>query len=414
MSAVTQGERESEWRIGWRVVLASAIGNGTGVSLLFLTFSMFLLPIGADLGLGRGEVGTVQSLIITAALGAPLVGWLIDRRGFRWAFTLFTLLMALAQIAMALWVNSLWSLALAIAMVGLLGGGNSAVSLTRPVNAHFHRHRGVALGLVGAGVSVTMIIVPPLLQLVIDGEGWRGGLIMLTAISTLVGLPLVLALMPGHIAVARGAKRAGPGDRGFWAERDFWLLALANVTATCATSGVISQLAPMLREEGLSAAVAAWGVSAFAAGQLIGKLAGGLLLDRFDPRAVAVLVTILPVAGLIVFLANPGLVWAVLLASALIGLLHGADVDIFAYFVARRFGMDRYGTVFGALHGLGWGGTALGIGGFGFAFDLTGGYEPAQLAAIGLLVVGALLLLPIRLDQRGSGASSSRSTSAAA
>jgi len=36
---------DSEWHLGWRIVLACAVANGTGVSLLFYCFSLFLIPM---------------------------------------------------------------------------------------------------------------------------------------------------------------------------------------------------------------------------------------------------------------------------------------------------------------------------------------------------------------------------------
>lgn len=62
----------------------------------------------------------------------------------------------------------------------------------------------------------------------------------------------------------------------------------------------------------------------------------------------------------------------------------------------------NYGTVFGALHGFGWLGSAIGILGFGLVFDHFGSYALAQLASIGLLALGALLFLPIRFGKAQS------------
>ena len=87
----------------------------------------------------------------------------------------------------------------------------------------------------------------------------------------------------------------------------------------------------------------------------------------------------------------------VLAACAMIGALSGADIDIYAYFVARRFGLAQYGSVFGALHGLGWIDTAAGITLFSAMFTRTGSYAPAQYLAIGLLLAAAAMLAPVRL-----------------
>jgi MFS family permease len=156
----------------------------------------------------------------------------------------------------------------------------------------------------------------------------------------------------------------------------------------------------MVQARGFDGALAALGVSAFAAGQLGGKLVGGWLLDRHEPRLVAALLITLPATGFLVFLI-PGVPWpAVLAAAALIGVIQGAELDIFAYFIGRRFPLGQYGTIYGALIGLGWIGNAIGILGFSVGHDLAGGYGPIQLAAIGFLACAALLILKVRLPEK--------------
>lgn len=243
--------------------------------------------------------------------------------------------------------------------------------------------------------------MPPLLQHVISVSGWREGFLALAMIGFAVGMPLVLLLMPRGAAMTAAAQPlvGGAGarkDSSYFKERDFWLLAVANFLVNIAISGAISQLSPMIQDEGLSAATAALGLSAFAVGQFIGKIGGGWLLDRLDPRLVAVALTGIPGLGFGAFLMHASLFGPVMAACAVLGVLQGADMGIFAYFVGRRFGVARYGTVFGALHGLGWIGTALGIILFGMSFDRMGSYAPIQAAAIGLLAIAACMFLPIR------------------
>ena len=395
---------ENEWTVGWRIVLACAVANGTGIALLFYTFSMFLIPMTTDLGIARSDAGLIQSLIVTAVLGAPVIGRLTDRFGFRVVYVTCSLILVGVGLAQALWISGFWSLAVTILVAGFIGGGSSSVVLTQPINAHFHTFRGRALGLVGIGVSLTTILVPPLLQLVI-AENWRWGFLMLAGLSGLIGLPAVLLLMPRQIGnrPVRPAQSKLPHDWSFLRIRDFWLLAFANMIAGITTGGAISQLAPMIAERGLSAATAAWGVSAFAAGQFVGKLGGGYLLDRFEPRRMAVLMTLIPSLGFVVFLqADPGMAALVLAACAMIGALSGADIDIYAYFVARRFGLASYGSVFGALHGLGWIGAVTGITLFSRTFTETGSYAFAQYAALALLLTAAMLLVPVKLPPLAS------------
>ena len=398
---MTIADRPDEWTDGWRIVAAAALANATGVSLLFYTFNLFVLPMAADLHLTRGQSGLIQSTIITAALGAPVIGWLADRQGFHRMFLGCTLVMAATELALWRWADGFAAMALGTALIGFIGGGSATVLLTRPVNAHFTRYRGMALGLVGAGISLTTLFIPPWLQGVIAADGWRSGFLMLALCALLLGLPAVLALMPRSVSAAAGPAAAAPANRDYLRSRDFWLLVAANFCAAVATAATISQLSPMLQERGLTAADAALGLSGFAAGQLIGKVGGGWLLDRFEPRLVAALLNVVPTLGFVLLLTQHGAFVPLLLGAGLIGLLQGADIGIFAYFVAHRFGAARYGAIFGTLHGIGWIGTAIGVVGAGLSFDWCHGYWAVQLTAIGLLLVAAVLIPLTRLQSRG-------------
>lgn len=391
---------DSEWRLGWRIAAASAIANATGISLLFYSFSLFIKPMEADFGLTRGEAGVVQSLVILAALGAPVIGRLVDRTGFHLMFLACTLGMVAVEIGLARWSNGFAAMALGTALIGFIGGGSSTVLLTRPISAHFVRWRGFAFGCVGVGISITTLFVPRWLEWVIATQGWRQGYYMLAGIALVIGLPLVLMLMPRSASVQGDAPARSPIDRAFLRSRDFWLITAAGVLTNLATSGVIGQLSPMLQESGIGPGQAALGITTFAIGQFIGKLGGGWLLDRFDPRIVAASFTLSAIGSFALFLSAGPVLAVLLCATALLGLLQGADISIFSYFIARRFPISQYGTIFGTMHGIGWIGTAASLIGYGASFGYAHGYWLAQSVAIALLLVCAGVILMIRLPER--------------
>lgn len=390
-------EPQGEWAEGWRIVAATGIGNATGISLLFYTYTLFVLPMAHDLHLSRAQGGQIQSALVAAAIGAPVLGRLCDRVSFHKLFLGCTLAMVAVELALWQWASGFAALFFGTLALGFIGGGSSTVVITRPINAHFRKHRGLALGLVGTGISVTTIIASPLMQRVIADHGWRSGFLALGLIALLVGLPIALLLMPRWASVPASTPRGAPADRSHFRMRDFWLLVGANVCVAMATSIAIGQLSPMLQERGLTAADAAWGVSVFALGQFVGKLGGGWLLDRFEPHVVAAALNVLPTLGFVLFLTQHGAFVPLMVAAGLIGVLQGADIDVFAYFIAHRFGMARYGAVFGAMHGMSWIGIASALVFAGWSFDHFHGFWMAQLVAIGLLLLTALMISQVRV-----------------
>ncbi len=395
---MNQPEIQNEWKDGWRIVLGCALAAGTGIVLLFFTFSLFVLPLAADLGVSRGAIGAIQSLIITAALGAILVGRAIDRFGFKPVYLGCMAIMAATMLVVATFAHNIVHLAVTVAVLGFFGIGTTAVATTRPVSAHFSIYRGRALGLVAAGVSISTFLFPPLLQTVLEAHGWRGGFVALAALGLLIGAPAAAWIVPAFASKPLPARAAsGPASRAFLRDRDFQLMAGAMIVMGMATAGFIGQLSPLMQAEGLSVKVGALAVSLFAVGQFTGRLGGGWLLDHFDPRRIAVVLTIVPACGFLLLLLGSGVTVAALFAAFLIGLQQGAELDIFAYFVARRFPLAQYGTIYGALYGISWIGNAMGIAGVGLLHDATGGYGLAEMIGFAGLLLGAGLIWLINL-----------------
>jgi predicted MFS family arabinose efflux permease len=287
-----------------------------------------------------------------------------------------------------------------VAAIGFFGIGSTAVVLSRPITEHFIAHRGKALGLMAVGTTVVTIATTPALQWLLEMWGWRMSFLSFAIASVAIGIPAVLILFPKSVTLHKAGtslKSSREHDQNFMFERDFWLLALSLITMSLATAGMVSQLVPVIVDEGVDTGTAILAISFFAGGQFVGKLVSGWLLDMFDPRSVAFILTMVPIIGFIVLLTTHGILPAALLAAAFIGLQLGAEVDIFAYFVSHRFAIANYGSIYGALVGLGWVGNVSGMLWIGYVYDYYGSYAPSQLTGIIALVISATLFLMVSL-----------------
>ncbi len=401
---------ESEWTVGWRIVLGCALGAGAGIVLLFFTFNMFVLPLSQELGVSRGELGSVQALIVTGALGAVVIGRAADRFGFKPIYLGTAAIVIIGQVLSVLLSTTLLHMAITIAVLGFFGVGTTAVVITRPVNAHFRKYRGRALGLVATGTSLFAIAAPQVLEPMIAIYGWRGGFLALAGFMALVGMPAVAFIVPASAsrAYAGAAGGGGNSDWSFLKTRDFQLMAASIIAMGLATAGFVGQPSPIIQEEGFGPATGALAVSIFAVGQFVGRLGGGWLLDTFRPQVVALVFTIIPGSGFLLLLLTDQLLPAVIIAAAMIGLQQGVEIDLFAYFIARRFPIAQYGTIYGALHGFSWIGNGIGIVGVGWMHDKLGSYELAQGIGMAALTLGAVLVWMVRLpplaaEQPGAG-----------
>ena len=122
------------------------------------------------------------------------------------------------------------------------------------------------------------------------------------------------------------------------------------------SNGLISHLAALLTERGISAQSAALALSVMGASGILGRLTTGLLLDRFFAPYIAALM--LAISGLgILMLTNAATALVALTGTALMGYGLGSEADVVPYLIARYFGRKH----FAALYGLTW--TAYAVGG---------------------------------------------------
>lgn len=393
-------EETAEWRAGWRIVVGAAVGMGTGVSLYLLVASMFIARVTKEFGWTRGDMAVAGMVaFLVGAITLPIIGQVLDRVGFRRVVLVCVPAMGLLYLMVA---SNPGSYAFYLALMvwgGIFGGGTSGLAYTRPVVAAFQRGRGLALGLATAGTSITGMLVPPILAAVIVAYGWRAGLVMMTVIAVVVGLPIALALIgrarEGHASATDDVPDAEHVDAPSLTLKEalrktrFWLLALALVAVNIPGSGVVGQLAPLITDKGISESAAAIVMSIYAVGLLIGRVFTGFSLDRLPAHVVAAVMTAIPALGItLLMIPSPSFALAAF-AVGLMGLQQGSEIDLIAYFVSRSFGLKHYSSIYGVIAMAGALSTMVALVFFGKVHDWTGSYDTALIVGAVAFLIGA-------------------------
>jgi MFS family permease len=397
----------NEWQRGWRILLGTTICSGLGMPLFYYVFSLFTVDLTREFGVTRGQLSNVQALLVIGALVAPIIGRLFDRFGFALIFSLCTLAVVGAHVAMATGVTTLMQFAIVAFIYGAAGVGCGPLGYTRPINAWFVDNRGMALGIAALGLALSTLVVAPLIAELIATQGWRAGFWALAFLAGALGLPLSLVLVrdapPKHVTEPVDPVIDQLADRRFLYDRDFLLLVGSMICIAIPGAGLVSQISPLVQEEGIGPTMAALGVTGYAVGQVVGRIVAGWFLDRADPRRVAFLFTFVPALGFVMLAAADLPAWVAVVAVGLVGVQQGAEIDLFAYFTARRFGVARYGTIYGWIIAAAWVGNAAGIVGFGQLYDAFGNYQIAEAIAAGLLMLGAVLIAVVRINPPPNG-----------
>lgn len=398
----------SEWRHGWPLVATVAAVLASGGTLWAFVSSLFIDGITAEFGWTRGELAAISAFAALGALSAPFLGWAADRFGSRIVGTLGTTALAIMYLGLTLAKTKLEFQLLAIGVGAFITASGSLV-MARPIIQWFDRSRGLALGVATMGSSLAGIGVPLVVQDLIADYGWRAGYYFLAGAALVICVPLIALFVrerPGparHIDLADlegiAPETDPPAPRIHWRQvvvrPVFWFLAIGLLCVNMAGSGLLSQLAVLLKDKGISPEWAAAGISIYAGAIIVGRLGCGWLLDRLPPALVACAFTLVPAMGCAALIPSsvPFVIAAVAVACS--GLQQGSETDVLAFFVSRIFGARNFSMVFGMIVTIGIAGTVGGGLMFGLTFDHTGSYDVALLVSVALFLTGAGCFLSV-------------------
>jgi MFS family permease len=392
------------FRNRWWVVAASVLGLlvGSGAINVF-AFGVFLKPVTADLGIGRGAFGAglVLNSLLTAAGCIPL-GWALDRYGTRRVMIPGILLFALSAASYSLLTASPIVIFLLFGLAGLFGCFQTPISYATVLSKWFDKERGLALGIAMAGVGLGVALVPQISAWLIAAFGWRLAYVGLgVTILLLAWLPVTIFVRePSEDRMKANAARATrvilPGMTAREAFRSwrFWTLTVAFLLSVAAINGTLTQIVALLTDRGVPVQTAVQALSAAGLAIIIGRMLCGWCLDRFHGAVVAICFFIVPMCG-IALLASGATGFVPLLGAVLCGAGIGAEVDLMAFFTSRHFGLRAYGKIYGMMFAFFSLFTGVGPYLSGVSFDVYHSYTPIFMIFEGMLVVTCLLFLPL-------------------
>lgn len=394
-------QQESSIRYtGWQVAAAAFVGVMVSFApIVPYTFSLFLNPLHVAFGWQREAIsGTFAVAAITVAVVSPGIGVLLDRYPPRRTILPSIVIFALALGSLSRLGPSIQRFYLTYFILGLVANGTAQFAYTRTILTWFNRRRGLALALLLTGSGIGSILIPPLTQWAIDHHGWRDAYLMLGGVA-LLGLPLTALLVrncpvPQQVQVDESLA-SGATVASALRTAPFWILACIIMLSAFGENGLVTNLAAMLTEHGVTLQAAALALSVRGGAGIIGRLFTGFLIDRLPAQRIQTGILLLSAAGTLI-LAFSGTSVMSLLGAALLGVGLGSEADVAPYLLARYFGRKH----FSVLYGLTW--TAYAIGGatgpmvIGHFYDRAGSYQPRYivgLACTTLLAAGISLFL---------------------
>ncbi len=383
----------SEFR-RWLVVLGAVIGLmvGNGPIMQF-TFGVFILPVSQAFSTDRGTVSTALLLgLFLTGLMTPLAGHLMDRYGVRKIAIPSIVLFALGIMAVGYFSTSVTVFIVIYALAGIVAAGQTPLPYAKVVTSIFDKKRGLALGISMAGVGLGTALMPQIAQHLVVAVGWRTAYMALGGLILLIGFPSMLFLIreqvqfnPGHSShlVVEGST-----TREALKTSTFRILGVSFFFAALAAAGVIAHIIPILEDRGVSAQVATTAISVAGGALILGRLLAGYMLDRYFAPYVALFFFIVPLLGIGLIAFTDQSAFA-MVATVMVGLGLGAEVDLIGFMLSRYFGNKSFGALYGYLFAAFM--LASGLGPFimGMSFKYLNSYFPVLIGLMVVLVISS-------------------------
>jgi MFS family permease len=363
------------WARLFAALLLSTIG-GVGMWSVIVA----LPAVQAEFGVARSAASLPYTMtMLCFGFGGILVGRLTDRIGIVAPITAGAICLGLGY-AVASQATSLWEFALAQGLLVGVASSTTFAPLVADTSLWFTRHRGMAVSIIASGSYLAGTLWPPVVQWLLETQGWRRAYLAIALFCVAAMLPLVLALRrPSPLSeTSTAAFHAAHATRplGMSPAALQTLLVVAGLACCVAMSMPQVHIVAYCHDLGHGAGRGAQMLSLMLGLGVVSRLASGWICDRIGGRRTLVLGSSLQALVLLLFLPFDGLV-SLYVISGLFGLAQGGIVPSYAVIVREFFPPAEAGVRVGTVLMATVFGMALGGWMSGVIFDLTGSYQAA-------------------------------------
>jgi MFS family permease len=372
-------------RYRWVIVAAGGLLGCVAIGGMF-SLPVFLQPIARDTGWSvTGVSGTMTIGFLAMAFTSMVWGTLSDRFG-----PLPVVLTGSVVIAASLVLASLATSLLAFQFIFGLMVGSATAAIFAPmmatVTGWFDTHRSLAVSLVSAGMGMAPMTMSPLAAWLITNHDWRISMRIIALVVAAIMIPVSLlvrrapALESGPAAPSGAPAQPEMSRAQALRSPQFIILLLTNFFCCATHSGPIIHTVSYAVSCGIPmiAAVTIYSVEGLAG--MGGRIAFGLLGDRFGAKRVLVLGLLAQAFGALgyVFVRELAAFYAV---AAVFGFIYAGTMPLYSVLVRENFPLRMMGTVIG--------GTAM-AGSLGMATGpLAGGLIYDTFASYAWLYIGS-------------------------
>ena len=405
--------------------LIYAFVGALGLTVAQLTNAYMVLD--PDVTMNRTYLGLGFSFfVIVQGVSAPLIGWIISKKGARFSYILGSIIVAVLAIINALFLGD--SIILYIAGFGIVMSygcmSAGAIPTMTTLNHWFIKNRGRAISISLIMAAVIAVFYPLITNAVIQATSWRSGW-WLVAGFAVVGLIMAAVLVrdtpadmgqePDGGAIEASTESKTYISKVYKTMEDktasqamktpaFWLIAIMAFSCFAALNLNVSQAGLYFVSQGLTLDNVSVALSIKGVGGIAALVVGTFVLDRFEPfrwHGLGALITCLGA----LFAAFMGGSFSIMMMYYItVGLGFAMHNSALPAELANIFGNKHYSKIHGAILP----GVAI-LASFvptvaGMIYDKMGTYVPAFIALAIIGAIGFICSLLIRVPKTQSKA----------
>jgi len=383
---------------GWFVV-AACFAVATMVAITVWSFGIFFKPLEAEFGWTRSLTSSAYTVFLLVYAAAVIVtGRLADKFDPR-PVLIGCGIIGAAGYMLCSGINSIVQLRLTYALAALGAGATVAMPSAYAQRWFYGRKRmGLAIAIVVCGVGTGSFIFAPIINYLIENQGWRITYQVLAVIFFAVHAlsAFIIKRPPTDAAPAgdeKGGKSVNPPQilsaRKAMLTYAFIGICITHIVGMSAFQTMSVHFIPYATDIGVSSTLAATTFGTVGLFSILGRLGGGFASERLSFKTLLIIsCTGLTVALGILFLLGR-FTWVLPAFAFIFGIFHGNRIVGWVGSLGEFLGMANISLFIGITEAI-----ALLFGAAlpyvaGYIFDATGSYYPAFILLILMCIGGA-------------------------
>ncbi len=387
------------------ILLACVLIMSCTMGIVNLVLSIFYPIVSVDLGVSRPSFALTGTITALSSMVAALFwGYFYGKNAIQKPMIIGMAALGISFFGLQVSQNIFHFYFLSL-FIGLIYSGVSIIPVSTIITRHFTRNTGFALSLALAGSGLGAMVLNPIINTIINAQGWRVGYQLLAIVVLAVSLPCAVVvthlvrdeIQARPIAISNNEEREpNPHWRSLW----FWTFLAAGLLAGLTGAGTLANLPGYMKDLQFSVSRISFVTSAYAASMIVGKFTLGFLYDRFGAKKATLIAGgsfLLSLIFMILIKATPFLI--LMLVSIGIGVSIGT-VSL-TWMTNHFYGKENYSKYYGSVQFSNSLGIAIGVPMISMMLEKSGNFVLIWLliALLGLLMI-SLFLYSIKQNEK--------------